>query len=99
VNASVDRSEGIVHLAAVLIRTARKDPLLGARINVNDFLLPAERNAGAARHGGSRSVRSFERNGHPRWHVQQFRHAVDRCIDLSESKRKKQSGSAGLTSV
>jgi UDP-glucose 4-epimerase len=34
VDAAVEGCEAIVHLAAVLIPTARKDPLLGARINV-----------------------------------------------------------------
>jgi nucleoside-diphosphate-sugar epimerase len=34
VDAAVDGCEAVVHLAAVLIPTARKDPLLGARINV-----------------------------------------------------------------
>ena len=34
VDAAVDGCDAIVHLAAVLIPTARKDPLLGARINV-----------------------------------------------------------------
>lgn len=34
VDAAVDECDAIVHLAAVLIPTARKDPLLGARINV-----------------------------------------------------------------
>jgi UDP-glucose 4-epimerase len=34
VDAAVEGCDAIVHLAAVLIPTARKDPLLGARINV-----------------------------------------------------------------
>ncbi|HEY0395440.1 MAG TPA: NAD(P)-dependent oxidoreductase [Candidatus Elarobacter sp.] len=34
VDAAVDGCEAVVHLAAVLIPTARTDPLLGARINV-----------------------------------------------------------------
>ncbi len=34
VDAAVEGCEAVVHLAAVLIPTARKDPLLGARINV-----------------------------------------------------------------
>jgi len=34
VDDAVDGCEAVVHLAAVLIPTARKDPLLGARINV-----------------------------------------------------------------
>jgi UDP-glucose 4-epimerase len=34
VDAAVQGCEGIVHLAAVLIPTARRDPLLGARVNV-----------------------------------------------------------------
>lgn len=34
VDAAVDGCDAVVHLAAVLIPTARKDPLLGARINV-----------------------------------------------------------------
>ncbi len=48
VDAAVAGIEGIVHLAAVLIPTARKDPLLGARINVLGTLHVFE---SAKRHG------------------------------------------------
>jgi len=48
VDAAVAGCEGIVHLAAVLIPTARKDPLLGARINVLGTLHVFE---SAKRHG------------------------------------------------
>jgi nucleoside-diphosphate-sugar epimerase len=48
VEAAVDGCEGIVHLAAVLIPTARKDPLLGARVNVLGTLHVFE---AAKRHG------------------------------------------------
>lgn len=52
VDAAVDGCDGIVHLAAVLIPTARKDPLLGARINVLGTLHVFE----AARHHGVEGV-------------------------------------------
>jgi nucleoside-diphosphate-sugar epimerase len=48
VDAAVEGSDAIVHLAAVLIPTARKDPLLGARINVLGTLHVFE---AAKRHG------------------------------------------------
>jgi nucleoside-diphosphate-sugar epimerase len=52
VDAAVDGCEAVVHLAAVLIPTARKDPLLGARINVLGTLHVFE----AAKRSGVRSV-------------------------------------------
>jgi UDP-glucose 4-epimerase len=52
VDRAVDGCEAIVHLAAVLIPTARKDPLLGARINVLGTLYVFE----AAKKYGVRGV-------------------------------------------
>jgi nucleoside-diphosphate-sugar epimerase len=52
VNAAVTGADAIVHLAAVLIPTARKDPLLGARVNVMGTLHVFE----AARRRGIRNV-------------------------------------------
>ncbi|GAC1622256.1 MAG: SDR family oxidoreductase [Candidatus Elarobacter sp.] len=52
VDAAVEGCEGIVHLAAVLIPTARKDPLLGARINVLGTLHVFE----AAKRAGVRGI-------------------------------------------
>jgi UDP-glucose 4-epimerase len=52
VDAAVDGCEGVVHLAAVLIPTARKDPLLGARINVLGTLHVFE----AAKRAGVRGI-------------------------------------------
>jgi UDP-glucose 4-epimerase len=52
VDAAVDGCEAVVHLAAVLIPTARKDPLLGARINVLGTLHVFE----AAKRAGVRGV-------------------------------------------
>ena len=48
VDAAVEGCDAVVHLAAVLIPTARKDPLLGARINVLGTLHVFE---AAKRHG------------------------------------------------
>jgi len=52
VDAAVDGCEAVVHLAAVLIPTARKDPLLGARINVMGTLHVFE----AAKRAGVRNI-------------------------------------------
>ncbi len=52
VEAAVDGCEAIVHLAAVLIPTARKDPLLGARVNVLGTLHVFE----AAKRAGVRGI-------------------------------------------
>ena len=52
VEAAVDGCEAVVHLAAVLIPTARKDPLLGARINVMGTLHVFE----AAKRAGVRGI-------------------------------------------
>jgi len=52
VDAAVDGCEAVVHLAAVLIPTARKDPLLGARINVMGTLHVFE----AAKRAGVRGI-------------------------------------------
>ncbi len=52
VDAAVERCEAVVHLAAVLIPTARKDPLLGARINVLGTLHVFE----AAKRAGVRGI-------------------------------------------
>jgi nucleoside-diphosphate-sugar epimerase len=52
VNAAVEGCEAIVHLAAVLIPTARKDPLLGARVNVLGTLHVFE----AAKRAGVRGI-------------------------------------------
>jgi UDP-glucose 4-epimerase len=52
VDAAVDGCDAIVHLAAVLIPTARKDPLLGARINVMGTLHVFE----AAKRAGVRGI-------------------------------------------
>ncbi|HEV3088351.1 MAG TPA: NAD(P)-dependent oxidoreductase [Candidatus Elarobacter sp.] len=52
VDAAVEGCEAIVHLAAVLIPTARKDPLLGARINVLGTLHVFE----AAKRAGVRGI-------------------------------------------
>ncbi len=52
VDAAVERCDAIVHLAAVLIPTARKDPLLGARINVFGTLYVFE----AARRANVRGI-------------------------------------------
>ncbi len=52
VDAAVDGCEAVVHLAAVLIPTARKDPLLGARINVMGTLHVFE----AAKRSGVRGI-------------------------------------------
>jgi UDP-glucose 4-epimerase len=52
VDQAVDGCEAIVHLAAVLIPTARKDPLLGARVNVLGTLHVFE----AAKRAGVRRI-------------------------------------------
>jgi nucleoside-diphosphate-sugar epimerase len=52
VDAAVAGCDGVVHLAAVLIPTARKDPLLGAKINVLGTLHVFE----AARRHGVRGI-------------------------------------------
>ncbi|HEY0615368.1 MAG TPA: NAD-dependent epimerase/dehydratase, partial [Candidatus Elarobacter sp.] len=52
VDAAVEGCDAVVHLAAVLIPTARKDPLLGARINVMGTLHVFE----AAKRFGVRGV-------------------------------------------
>jgi UDP-glucose 4-epimerase len=52
VESAVDGCEAIVHLAAVLIPTARKDPLLGARVNVLGTLHVFE----AAKRAGVRGI-------------------------------------------
>ncbi len=52
VDKAVDGCEAIVHLAAVLIPTARKDPLLGARVNVLGTLHLFE----AAKRAGVRGI-------------------------------------------
>lgn len=52
VDAAVDGCDAVVHLAAVLIPTARKDPLLGARINVLGTLHVFE----AAKRAGVRGI-------------------------------------------
>jgi UDP-glucose 4-epimerase len=52
VNAAVEGCEAVVHLAAVLIPTARKDPLLGARVNVLGTLHVFE----AAKRAGVRGI-------------------------------------------
>jgi UDP-glucose 4-epimerase len=52
VNAAVTGCDAIVHLAAVLIPTARQDPLLGARVNVMGTLHVFE----AARRTGIRNI-------------------------------------------
>jgi UDP-glucose 4-epimerase len=52
VDAAVEGCDAVVHLAAVLIPTARKDPLLGARINVLGTLHVFE----AAKRAGVRGV-------------------------------------------
>ena len=52
VDAAVEGCDAIVHLAAVLIPTARKDPLLGARINVLGTLHVFE----AAKRAGVRGI-------------------------------------------
>jgi nucleoside-diphosphate-sugar epimerase len=52
VDDAVDGSDAIVHLAAVLIPTARKDPILGARVNVLGTLHVFE----AARKCGVRNI-------------------------------------------
>jgi UDP-glucose 4-epimerase len=52
VDAAVAGCEAVVHLAAVLIPTARKDPLLGARINVMGTLHVFE----AAKRAGVRGI-------------------------------------------
>jgi UDP-glucose 4-epimerase len=52
VDAAVEGCEAVVHLAAVLIPTARKDPLLGARINVLGTLHVFE----AAKRSGVRGI-------------------------------------------
>ena len=52
VDAAVSGCDAVVHLAAVLIPTARKDPLLGARINVLGTLHVFE----AAKRAGVRGV-------------------------------------------
>jgi UDP-glucose 4-epimerase len=52
VDAAVGGCEAVVHLAAVLIPTARKDPLLGARVNVLGTLHVFE----AAKRAGVRGV-------------------------------------------
>jgi UDP-glucose 4-epimerase len=52
VDAAVDGCDAVVHLAAVLIPTARKDPLLGARINVLGTLHVFE----AAKRSGVRGI-------------------------------------------
>ena len=53
VDKAVDGCEAIVHLAAVLIPAARKDPLLGARVNVLGTLHVFE----AAKRAGVRGSR------------------------------------------
>jgi UDP-glucose 4-epimerase len=52
VDAAVDGCEAVVHLAAVLIPTARKDPILGARVNVLGTLYVFE----AAKKHGVRNI-------------------------------------------
>jgi nucleoside-diphosphate-sugar epimerase len=52
VDAAVDGCEAVVHLAAVLIPTARKDPLLGAHINIMGTLHVFE----AAKRAGVRGI-------------------------------------------
>ena len=52
VDAAVDGCDAVVHLAAVLIPTARRDPLLGARINVMGTLHVFE----AAKRSGVRGI-------------------------------------------
>jgi nucleoside-diphosphate-sugar epimerase len=52
VDAAIEGTDAIVHLAAVLIPTARKDPVLGARINVLGTLYVFE----AAKRTGVRGV-------------------------------------------
>jgi UDP-glucose 4-epimerase len=52
VDAAVEGCEAVVHLAAVLIPTARKDPILGARVNVLGTLYVFE----AAKKHGVRNI-------------------------------------------